>query len=406
MRRLLFCHSEPAAAGEVLSARNNFAEEAVRNRQGSLGNSAQKAADLAQVEQIFTIADGAGINGALGNLFGSFSQLTVSPNDSTSRQIVLDRAQALAGAINSASTDLSKSSSSLDTQAKSAVDDINRLAAQIADLNKVLQGDATTSRDAGLDAQLNNNLEELSKIANYTAIHQPDGSVSVYLGGQTPIVVGDKQYRIGAGFSNGGIQINDANGADITNQIARGQLSGLLEEKNSIFPLYANDLNTLAKSIAERVNTVLKGGLDQTGAAPTTDLFAYDSVEGAAATLKINKLTPDQLAAALPGAAGGNGNALNLASLSSSKEIGGYSFSEYYGNIASKVGRDLSDAQGGQKVQRQLLDQSAAIREQVSGVNLDEEAAHLVELQRKYQAAAKMLSVLSDMTDTVVGLIK
>ena len=54
----------------------------------------------------------------------------------------------------------------------------------------------------------------------------------------------------------------------------------------------------------------------------------------------------------------------------------------------------------------QLLDQAVAIREQVSGVNLDEEAAHLIELQRGYQAASKMLTVLNDMTDTVIGLIK
>jgi flagellar hook-associated protein 1 len=170
-------------AGETLSSRNSFAEEAVRNRQGSLGNSSQKASDLAQVEQIFTVADGSGINQALGDLFSSFSQLTVSPNDSSSRQVVLDRAQALAAAISSASANLGNSSTSLDTQAKSAVDHINILAGQITDLNKEFRGDMNVTHDAGLETQLNTTLEELSKVANYTAIHQPDGSVSIYLGG-------------------------------------------------------------------------------------------------------------------------------------------------------------------------------------------------------------------------------
>ncbi len=394
------------SAGETLSSRDNFAESAVRNHQSSLGNSSQKASDLARLEQIFTVTDGSGINGALGDLFASFSQLTVSPNDSSSRQTALDRANALAGAINAASANLGGASASLDTQSKSAVDRINGLAGRIADLNGVARSSIEASHDAGLDAQLNNDLEELSKIANYAAIRQADGSVSVFLGGQTPLVLGDKHLQINAGFLNGGIQINNVDGVDVTRQITGGQLSGLIEEKNSLFPAYRNDLNTLASSIADRVNTMLKGGVDQTGSAPATDLFTYDPVPGAAGTLKVNQLTPGQLAVALPGSAGGNGNALNLAALSSSKEINGYSFSEFYGNIAAKVGRDLSTAQSGQQTQRQLLDQSNAIRERVSGVNLDEEAAHLVELQRGYQAAAKMLSVLSDLTDTVIGLIR
>lgn len=394
------------SAGAMVSARSNFAEDAVRSRQSSLGNASQKASDLAQVEQIFTVADGSGINGALGALFSSFSQLTVSPNDSTSRQVVLDRAQALAGAINAASNSLGASASSVNAQAKGAVAHINKLAADIAGLNSTLRTNIDATHDAGLDTQLNNDLEELSKVANYTALHQPDGSVSVYLGGQTPLVVGDRQYQIDAGFLNGGIQITNSDGVDITKQITGGLMSGMLEEKNTLLPAYQDDLNTLARSIAGRVNTVLRGGVDKLGTAPTTDLFTYDPVLGAAGTLKTNKLNTDQLAAALPSAAGGNGNALNLSALSSSKEIDGYSFSEYYGDVASKVGRGLSDAQSGRRTQQQLLDQSSAIREQVSGVNLNEEAAHLVELQRKYQAAAKMLSVLSDLTQTVIGLVK
>ena len=95
-----------------------------------------------------------------------------------------------------------------------------------------------------------------------------------------------------------------------------------------------------------------------------------------------------------------------LSALSSSKEINGYSFTEYYGNLASKVGRELASANSDKQTNQQLLNQSASIREQISGVNLNEEAAHLVELQRGYQAAAKMLTVLNDMTQTIIGLIK
>lgn len=158
--------------------------------------------------------------------------------------------------------------------------------------------------------------------------------------------------------------------------------------------------------IADRVNGILQGGVDQNGATPSTALFIYNAALGAAATLTTNALTPDQFAAALPNAPGGNGNALNLSALSASKEINGYSFTEFYGNLASKVGRDLSTAKDDTTSNQQLLNQAAAIREQVSGVNLDEEAARLVQLQRGYQASSKMLTVLNEMTTTIIELIR
>ncbi len=394
------------SAGVTLSSRNQFAETSVRARQSALGSSSQKVSDLSQVQQIFTVADGAGINGALGELFKSFSQLTVSPNDSSSRQVVLDRAQALAASINSASASLATSATTLNTQTNSTLDHVNKLVEQIAGLNKALRDDINSSGDAGLDAQMNSGLEQLSTLVNYTAIHQPDGTVSVFFGGQTPLVLGTHQFPVSAGFLNGGIQINNADGLDVTNQLTGGQLSALVTEKNTVYPSYAADLNTLATSIADRVNGILQGGVDQNGATPSTALFIYNAALGAAATLTTNALTPDQFAAALPNAPGGNGNALNLSALSASKEINGYSFTEFYGNLASKVGRDLSTAKDDTTSNQQLLNQAAAIREQVSGVNLDEEAARLVQLQRGYQASSKMLTVLNEMTTTIIELIR
>jgi flagellar hook-associated protein 1 len=46
------------------------------------------------------------------------------------------------------------------------------------------------------------------------------------------------------------------------------------------------------------------------------------------------------------------------------------------------------------------------LRDQVSSVSLDEEAAHLIQLQRAYQAAGKMMSVLNELTGTVIDIIK
>ncbi len=121
-------------------------------------------------------------------------------------------------------------------------------------------------------------------------------------------------------------------------------MSGLLDDQNNVLPSYVADLNTLARSLADQVNTVLAGGIDQNGAAPVMDLFNYDAANGAALTMGVNAMTTDQLAAALPGASGGNGNAIALTALENAKNVNGYTFAQFFGNLGGRVGSDLSAA--------------------------------------------------------------
>ena len=106
------------------------------------------------------------------------------------------------------------------------------------------------------------------------------------------------------------------------------------------------------------------------------------------------------------GAPGGNGNAYALTDLTKSAQINGYRFNEFYGNIAARVGRAINFAQQEQTTQTQLLQQARTIRQDTSGVSLNEEAAYIVQIQRGYQAAAKLISVISDMTEVVMRIVK
>jgi flagellar hook-associated protein 1 len=121
--------------------------------------------------------------------------------------------------------------------------------------------------------------------------------------------------------------------------------------------------------------------------------------------LSVTDITPDQIAAASPSAPGGNANALTIAGMLDSKSINGFSFTQFYGNIAGHVGSDLSQAQNDQQTRASTLTQAKNLRDQASGVSIDEEAAHLIQIQRAYQASGKMLTVLDELTTTVIGLI-
>lgn len=392
-------------SGSVVSSRNAFAEEAVRTQQSQLGYQQQIASDLQQLQNYFDPSSKSGIPASLDGLFNSFSQLSVNPNDTVSRQAVLDQAEQVTISFQHTATGLGAASNAVDDETRAAVDAINRLAEQIAQINTERGHNSASGMDAGVEASLNADLEELSQYANFKALQQPNGAVTVYLGGQTPLVLDDQALKLQADFSSPQTRILNPQGADVTTQVESGKLGGLLEVKNTALPAYLDSLNTLAKSVSDQVNAVLSNGIDASGNTPSEDLFTYNDAVGAAITLAANPLTPDQIAAALPDAPGGNGNALALAQLANAKPVNGYSFSQFYGSIAGGVGRDLSNANDATAIDRQLLTQSQTLRNHLSGVSLDEEATNLIAYQRAYQATSKLVTVLNDLTQTVIDIL-
>ena len=390
-------------AGPLVSTRSEYAEQSVQTQVSQLGTAEQKAVDLSQVQTLFDLTSQTGVDTNLSNFFNSFSQLTVSPNDTLSRQTVLNSAQSLAGAFNQTATGLGNAGQQVDSQINGMADQINQLAGQVRDVNSAYQQNFQNASDPGLDAQMHSALEQLSEVVGITTIKQSDGSTDVYLGGQTPLVVGDRQLQISVDSSSPSqTDILDSAGNVVTSHVISGQLAGALQEKNQLIPSYTSSLNTLAQGLADGVNQQLAAGVDQNGQTPATDLFTYDATLGAAQSLSVNPLTPDQIAAATSDAPGSNTNALNVAAMLSAKTMGNSTYTEYFGTLGGQVGSDLSNAKTDQSTQQGLVDQSRALRSQVSGVSLDEEAAQLLTVQRSYQASAKLMSILNDIMDTLM----
>lgn len=390
--------------GPTENTRSAYAEQSVRTQQTAVGADQQKVADLTAVQNYFPVSDSSGLAPSISTLFQDFSQLSVTPNDTVARQTVLNAAATVAQNFNDTANGLLTQQNNIEMQTTSTVDTINQLAGQIAEINSDVE-DTSGNIDAGVDAQLNSTLQQLSQYVNFTTLQQSDGTVTVYVGGQTPLVIGNQTYAIQADLSGPQTSVLSSTGADITSTITGGQLSALLDDNNNVIPGYLSSLNTLAQTLADQVNNTLNNGVDQNGAAPTTNLFTYDATTGAAQTLTVNSLTPDQIAAALPGAPGGNGNALALAALQNAPLVNDYTFAEYYGNLGGQVGSDLSNAQNNQTTDQDLLNQAESLRQQISGVNLDEEAENMIEYERSYQALSKMLGTINSVTDTLMNMV-
>jgi flagellar hook-associated protein 1 FlgK len=391
--------------GPILSSRDQYAEAAVERSQSAAGEADQRAAGLTQLQPAFTITTGQGVPAAMNSFFAAVSQLSVAPNDNPSRQAVIDQAKGLAQSINTNGNSLISARTADDTQLTSNVATINSLLGQIAGYNHQYAASFDASKDPGLDAGMHNAMDSLSQLVDFKAFKQGDGSMQIQIGGQTLAVIGDKSYPLSTGFSDAQATVLDSQGKDISGQIGSGKVAALLNERNSTIPSYLGDLNTLASTLADNVNSVLSNGLDANGNVPATPLFQYNASAGAAQTLGVNNLAPSDIAAASASAPGGNGNALALADLGRTPQVAGYSFSGFYGNLAGRVGRDLTSATSDQTSTTALLTQSQSLRSSTSSVSLDEEAAKLLGFQRSYEASAKMVTAVNEMTVTLLALI-
>lgn len=411
-------------AGTAIDSRNQFAEQSVRNQTSSSGFYDQLSTTLAPLDGLFDVTGKSGVSGALNQLFQSFSAWSASPGSSSAQQAVLTAAQAVATSFQQVAGQVSQVRTGAESDLSTTVAQINQYAEQIQEYNKTKL--SSTAPDPGLDANLHSTLESLAQLGNFVPLFQSDGSVTVLLGGQTPLVIGSDVNKVSLSYASAPnssnpnalplAEITDSEGRDITPNLTEGKLGALLQVRNQEIPSLVGDgqqagsLNTLAKQVADRVNQLLTSG--QTSDTPPqagVPLFTYNSssVTNVISTLAVNStITPAKLAAA--DSSGSNGVALKLANLPQSTDpadqVNGSGILDYFSSIASNVGQQISDAGTSSDRVSGLLAQAKAFRTQLSGVSLDQEAVRLVELQRSYQAAARVVTVVNDMANTLLNM--
>ncbi|MDP2745277.1 flagellar hook-associated protein FlgK [Pseudomonas sp.] len=107
-----------------------------------------------------------------------------------------------------------------------------------------------------------------------------------------------------------------------------------------------------------------------------------------------------------------NRNALKLIDLQNRTTIGinplapattGSSFTDAYGDLVERVGTLTSQARVDGEATGAILKQATNNRDSVSAVNLDEEAAKLIQFEQYYQASAQIIQVARSLFDTLIN---
>jgi flagellar hook-associated protein 1 FlgK len=141
---------------------------------------------------------------------------------------------------------------------------------------------------------------------------------------------------------------------------------------------------------------------------PATDSGSVFTVAGVSFSVTGAPQTGDTFALGdNAGGTGDNANALQLAALQTAHtmEGGSSSFQGAYSQLVSQLGTQTRSAQVTSEAQASLLSQAQEVRDTVSGVNLDEEAANLLRFQQAYQAIAQVISAAETTFQTLLNAV-
>ena len=106
-----------------------------------------------------------------------------------------------------------------------------------------------------------------------------------------------------------------------------------------------------------------------------------------------------------------NRNALNLVALQTKPTMGGYgntgtTYNNAYGGLVERVGTLTAQVRVDSAASETVLKQTQDNRDSLSAVNLDEEAAKLVQFQQYYGASAQVIKIAQSLFDTLLGAFR
>jgi flagellar hook-associated protein 1 FlgK len=383
--------------------RRLFQENPAQNRETALAEA------LGIVESSLG-SPNATLNARLNQFFDAFGGLSQAPTSSTARADVLAKGQALAGEIRATDGRFQQAQLDSDRRIRDSVTEINSLANRLASLNDRI-ANSDESGTLALSDEQNEVVRELSSYLDIETIDLPNGTVQVSFGRGKPLVVSDVAYAVTiqneptTGFAHlySGV-------TDVTTAITGGKVAGLIAARDVNIPSYRSQLDTLAYEVVNQVNTLHDAGFTLGGVDAPPFFQPLGAPAGAAQLIALDPTVAANAnliaAGSVAATPGDNGTARGLAALRDARVLSGGSatFTSFYTDLVYDVGEDRSVAMSEGNVRAEVVAQIDNLRDSVSGVSLDEEAASMMRFQRAYEANARFFTTVNQTLDVLLNL--
>jgi flagellar hook-associated protein 1 FlgK len=228
------------------------------------------------------------LSSQLNDFTPSINDVLNQPGNDSLRRLVIERGKTLTSNIRTIGSQLSGISTNLNQEIRGSVDEINRLTASIAQLNRRIvetEGGSTGGSDAvGLRDERLQRLQELASVVDIRASEQASGSVTVFVGGeylvadgiQRPVKFALRTDSDGSGTTPE-VRLTDT---DSPLNVSGGRLAGLYSARDTAIGSASRDLDQFARDLIEQFNRIHSQGQGSEGFSSLTSANATDDRSG------------------------------------------------------------------------------------------------------------------------------
>ena len=270
------------------------AHDAYLTREAQVASSVSSAdserlARLQQLENLFPTGE-EGLGSAMNDMLNAWADVASSPTNLAARSVVLGQAEEFASRLRDTAGQVDTLANSARQQIGDTVDVINRLASDIGRINQEIterQGNVGEPNDL-LD-QRDSLIGELSRYVQVTTIGADDGSLSVFVAGSQPLVLGRNAAQLavqpdGTDPSRPTIVFQSASSSmALPDSALGGELGGVLEFLNEDLRDTQNLMGRMALAANVMLNTQQQLGVDLRGDTGTNFFVPMADTPGLAA---------------------------------------------------------------------------------------------------------------------------
>jgi flagellar hook-associated protein 1 FlgK len=409
--------------GAISRTVSPFVNKRIEEESSDMGQYEGLSEIYTQLETVVGDSSDTGISARMGRFFNDIRSLSTEPSSVPLRSAVRESADSLTSRFQALRGNLESMVSDLDRRIEGGIGDVNALTNRIAELNQrivdveVNKGsNANDERDARDQA-----VRELAKLMPVQTTDLENGAIAISSSRAGVLVDASGAYKLVTqrephDFHSSALRIYSTNtlgkaSKDVTNVFDTGAIGGYVKARDTVLPGVTGRLDTLAFGFAKAMNSVHGQGYGTDGST-NKDIFAMGQKDAhrAAANLKMSDDLMDNIGALAsahqPNAPSDNRGLLDLANLQDAKlfEGGKASMNEYLSGIVGTVGVETRAMRDSLETQGHVMEQLDTLREEVSGVSLDEEAIEMLKFQKAFDANAKMIQVADSMMETVLSL--
>lgn len=389
-----------------------FLDARLRNETSGAARLATVATEYDTLETTIGEPSTTGFSKDLTSFWTAWSDVANDPSKASTRAVMLQRGQAVADRLATMYTDIGTQWDQARTTTSALVTQVNTTAANVADLNTRILAITNAGGSANeLMDQRDLLVTELSSLVGASTRTNADGTTDVMVAGNAlvsggsanALAVSGTPASFGKAMEGESVSITWAKSGNPAG-VDGGKLAGLLTVlapagSGGVLTSAAEQLNTIATTIATQVNALH-------GTATTVDgetgiaFFGLDAGKPAALGLSVAVTDPDDVAVAEAGKGELDGSiGKSLAALANATDGADAQWSAFVVDLGVQSASAASRA----TVAEAARSTAASAQLAQTSVDTDEESVNMLAYQRAYEGAARVLTAIDEMLDTLIN---